>query len=59
MLSDEEIGEALAAESDPEKLCLKLVEEANDRGGVDNITVVAVRIPDGASAPVASSSSSG
>ena len=40
MLSDEEIGEAPAAETDPEKLCQKLVEQANEKGGVDNITVV-------------------
>lgn len=50
MLSDEEIAETVAAEPDPENLCQKLVEEANDRGGVDNITVVAVLIPDGAAA---------
>ena len=45
MLGDEDIAESVAAEPDTEKLCQKLVEQANDRGGVDNVTVVAVRIP--------------
>ena len=44
MLSDEEIREAVGAESDPQKLCQKLVDMANDKGGVDNITVVVARI---------------
>lgn len=48
MLSDEEIGETVGAEADPEKLCQKLIEQANERGGVDNITVVVVLIPEGA-----------
>jgi protein phosphatase len=48
MLSDEEIAETTGAEPDPEKLCQNLIEQANERGGVDNITVVAVRIPEGA-----------
>jgi serine/threonine protein phosphatase PrpC len=44
MLSDEEIRDAAAEESDPEKLCDRLVDMANEKGGVDNITVVAARI---------------
>jgi len=44
MLSDEEIREAVGAESDPQKLCQKLVDMANEKGGVDNITVVVARI---------------
>jgi PPM family protein phosphatase len=44
MLSDEEIRDAAAEESDPKKLCDKLVDMANEKGGVDNITVVAARI---------------
>ncbi|HEV2064955.1 MAG TPA: Stp1/IreP family PP2C-type Ser/Thr phosphatase [Thermoanaerobaculia bacterium] len=47
MLSDEEIAETTAAEPEPEKLCQNLIEQANERGGVDNITIVAVRIPEG------------
>jgi len=44
MLSDEEIRDAAAEESEPKALCDKLVEMANEKGGVDNITVVAARI---------------
>src|SRR5712692_8831973 len=44
MLSDEEIRDAVGAESEPKKLCQKLVDMANDKGGVDNITVVVARI---------------
>ena len=49
MLSDEEIQETIEKEREPQGLCRKLVDMANERGGVDNITVVVVRIPDGAS----------
>ena len=44
MLSDEEIHDAVAAEEDPQTLCNNLVEIANEKGGVDNITVVVARI---------------
>jgi protein phosphatase len=44
MLSDDEIQDAAIAESDPKKLCEKLVELANEKGGVDNVTVVVVSI---------------
>src|SRR5262249_17706874 len=44
MLSDEEIRDAVASEEDPQKLCNLLVEMANDKGGVDNITVVVARV---------------
>lgn len=40
MLSDEQITAVLTAESDPEKACKRLVAEANEHGGSDNITVV-------------------
>ena len=53
MLSDEEIAEAVEGEADPEKLTRTLIEEANERGGVDNITVVLVRVPESL-APAAS-----
>ena len=46
MLADEEIAEAVAAQPDPEKLTRTLIEEANERGGVDNITVVLVHVPE-------------
>ncbi len=44
MLSDEEIRDAVASEGDPKALCERLVQTANDKGGVDNITVVIARI---------------
>jgi len=47
MLSDEEIRDSIAADETrtAEALCQGLVDLANDKGGVDNITVVYVRIP--------------
>ena len=44
MLSDEEIEEAAASEEDPEALCQTLIDLANEKGGVDNITVVVARV---------------
>ncbi|HTR01891.1 MAG TPA: Stp1/IreP family PP2C-type Ser/Thr phosphatase [Thermoanaerobaculia bacterium] len=46
MLSDEEIRDSVVAsgDHDSEKLCQALVDLANEKGGVDNITVVFVRI---------------
>jgi serine/threonine protein phosphatase PrpC len=49
MLGDEELTETLRAESDPEKACRTLVERANERGGLDNITVIVVDVSDGSS----------
>jgi protein phosphatase len=43
MLPDTRIGEVLAANPDPRVVCEALVEEANARGGRDNITVVVSR----------------
>jgi protein phosphatase len=48
MLSDEEIRDSVSAGQEPQALCEALVELANQKGGVDNITVVFVRIKDGA-----------
>jgi serine/threonine protein phosphatase PrpC len=47
MLSDEEIRDSIAVDETrtAEALCQGLVDLANDKGGVDNITVVYVRIP--------------
>ncbi len=52
MLSDEEIRDIFAADEakEPEALCQGLVDLANEKGGVDNITVVLVRIKDSAPA---------
>ncbi len=44
MVSDEEIREAAASIADPEALCRSLVDLANEKGGVDNITVVVVDV---------------
>jgi len=44
MLGDDEIRDLALAEKDPRKLCEKLIDLANEKGGVDNITVVIVAI---------------
>lgn len=49
----EEIAELLQSESDLDTLCDRLITIANERGGPDNITVVAARF-DGPGLPVAS-----
>ena len=48
MLSDEEIRDSVSTAQDqkPEALCQGLVDLANEKGGVDNITVVLVKIKD-------------
>lgn len=52
MLSDDEIGEILAASPDsPIAACRALVERANARGGEDNITVVVIAAGSGAPDP--------
>jgi serine/threonine protein phosphatase PrpC len=44
MLADEEIAETVGAHEDPQELCRALLDLANDKGGVDNITVVVARV---------------
>jgi protein phosphatase len=44
MLTDVEIHEMLIAESGLEECCQQLVELANEKGGVDNITVILVQV---------------
>jgi PPM family protein phosphatase len=46
MVGDEEILDIAAAVKDPQALCQQLVDMANEKGGVDNITVVVVDIVD-------------
>ena len=53
MLSDEDIHSSVDGEPEPQGLCRKLVDTANERGGVDNITVVVVRVPAGTKAKAA------
>ena len=43
MVSDERIAEIIAEQPDLEKACEQLVDEANENGGVDNITVALAR----------------
>lgn len=42
-LGDDEILETAAGIEDPETICGKLVDKANEKGGEDNITVIAIR----------------
>ncbi len=54
MLSDEEIHSNLNLEEPLERLCTKLVEAANVRGGLDNVTVVLLAVvedPEGTAEP--------
>jgi protein phosphatase len=44
MVKDEEMSEMSASEPDLDALCEKLIATANKNGGLDNITVVAVRL---------------
>ena len=43
MLSDARMAEMMAAESDLDALCERLIDAANQAGGTDNITVILVR----------------
>ena len=44
-MSDPEIAD-VAAEGEPQDVCARLISEANDRGGPDNITAIVVRADD-------------
>lgn len=44
MVRDSEIAEILASQYDPEKTCQRLIDKANARGGLDNITVILIDI---------------
>ena len=43
LVSKDEIGQVLSRESDLSVVCQRLIDLANDRGGPDNVTAVAVR----------------
>ncbi len=47
MLDDARISAVLSAETEPEAACRRLVSEANEAGGHDNITAVVARIDAG------------
>jgi protein phosphatase len=44
MLEDEQLVKILQSEGDPQTWVDKMVNEANRRGGLDNITAIVVRI---------------
>jgi serine/threonine protein phosphatase PrpC len=44
MVSEPEIAGKLQAETDPTVAAQKLVDLANERGGLDNVTVIVVRL---------------
>lgn len=46
MVTEPEIAGTLQAETDPERAAQKLVDLANERGGLDNVTVIVVRLQD-------------
>jgi serine/threonine protein phosphatase PrpC len=46
MVSEPEIAGKLQAETDPASAAQKLVDLANERGGLDNVTVIVVRLQD-------------
>ena len=50
MVKDEEIEAIATSDDDMDVVCEKLITTANKNGGLDNITVVAVRVERGRSA---------
>jgi len=46
MVTEPEIAGSLQAETDPASAAQKLVDLANERGGLDNVTVIVVRVQD-------------
>ena len=57
MLDDERIAAVLMAETEPEAACERLVAEANEAGGKDNITAVVARFDEAYRAAAGTSSS--
>jgi protein phosphatase len=46
MLSEDDLKPILANNSAPKDICAKLIQAANDSGGLDNVTVVVVSVSD-------------
>ncbi len=47
MVADAEVSAVVAAEAEPARIVRLLIEKARAAGGVDNVTVVAARVPSG------------
>ena len=45
MLVDDEVASVIAAETDPQKIVDVLIAKSRAAGGVDNISIVAAKIP--------------
>jgi serine/threonine protein phosphatase PrpC len=44
MVADTDIAQLVSGESDLDVICERLISAANANGGLDNITVVAIRV---------------
>jgi serine/threonine protein phosphatase PrpC len=44
MVTDADIASVVANEADIDKMCERLINRANANGGLDNVTVVAIRV---------------
>ena len=44
MIKDDDISSMVESEEDLDAMCEKLIAAANKNGGLDNITVVAIRV---------------
>ncbi len=44
MIEDDDLGEMMTKTSTPQQLADDLVDEANRRGGLDNVTVIVIRV---------------
>jgi protein phosphatase len=47
MVTDPGLRDILAGESDPQVACTRMIDAANEAGGIDNITAVAIYIEAG------------
>ena len=44
-VSESEIKEVVAQNHDPQEACNQLVALANNKGGIDNVTIILLRLP--------------
>jgi serine/threonine protein phosphatase PrpC len=44
MIEDDDLGEMMTKIAAPQQLADGLVDEANRRGGLDNVTVIVIRV---------------